>query len=186
MLQASQMGSQTIPLRVDVVQWGPYSCVILAGRLDETFEEPLIAAFNNLLERKRTRVVVDLRKLAYLNSRGVSALLAAVDALREVGGDLKLAGAAPQARLVLERLGVHRILQQFDTPDEAFDAFKVPIQDCLSQGGLDVFVASSRGKVFHSSGCPKLKRLKCVRIHASKKAAREAGLRPCGRCCSAG
>ncbi|HEV3026385.1 MAG TPA: hypothetical protein VG457_02375, partial [Planctomycetota bacterium] len=109
-------------------------------------------------------------------------LIAALDAFREAGGDLKLAGAPPQARLVLERLGVHRIIQQFPTSQEAFKAFEVPIQDYLSQGGLDVFVTAVRGKVFHASGCSRIRRLTSVRIHATKKAARDAGLKACRRC----
>jgi len=170
-------------LRVDVVRWGEHSVMALEGRLDDAFEEKLGAILNRLLEQKQTRVVVDLRKLSYLNSRGVSIFIAAVDQLREAGGDLKIAGAPPQAKLVLERLGVDRLLQQFATPEEALEAFKVPIQDFLSQGGLGVFVAGPRAKTFHASDCAKVKRLKSVKILSSKKAARDAGLSPCSHCC---
>jgi anti-sigma B factor antagonist len=170
-------------LRVDVSERNDLTVIALTGRLDQTLEERLSGIFDHLLEHHRVRVVVDLRDLDFLNSRGVSAFIAAVDDLREAGGDLKLAGAPAQARLVLERLGVDRLLQQFTTVDEAVEAFKVPIQEFLSQGGLDVFVAGPRGKTFHASGCGKVRRLKSVRILPSKKAARDAGLSPCSRCC---
>jgi anti-sigma B factor antagonist len=169
-------------LRVDVVRWRGTSVMVLQGRLDETFEATLVEALGDLLERRRVRVVVDLRKLRYLNSRGVSIFIAAMDRLRDAGGDLKIAGAPPQARLVLERLGVDRLLQQFATSEEAIDAFKVPIQDFLSQGGLGVFVAGPRAKTFHVSDCASVRRLKSLRILSSKKAARDAGLSPCRRC----
>jgi anti-sigma B factor antagonist len=176
------MTSTLAPLRVDVAARGDIRVVTLAGRLDQTFEELLARTFAKLVEQEQVRVIVDLRDLNFLNSRGVSAFIAAVDELRGAGGDLKLAGAPAQSRLVLERLGVDQILQQFDSVDQAVDAFQVPIQDFLSQGGLDVFVAGPRGKTFHSSSCSKAKNLKMVRILTSKKAAREAGLRPCRRC----
>lgn len=169
-------------LGVDVAERGDVRVVKLSGRLDETFERKLAKTLGALLEKNQVRVVVDLGELTYLNSRGVSAFIATVDAVREAGGDLKIAGSPSQARLVLERLGVDRLIQQFGTVDEAAEAFKVPIQDCLSNGALDVFVTTPRGKTFHASGCSKVKRLKSVKILTSKKAARDAGLKPCPRC----
>ena len=169
-------------LGVDVAARGDLRVVKLSGRLDETVEIQLAKTLAKLLEKNQVRVVVDLGGLAYLNSRGVSAFIATLDALREAGGDLKLAGAPAQAKLVLERLGVDRLIQQFETVDEAAEAFKVPIQDCLSDGALEVFVTTPRGKTFHASGCAKVKRLKSVKILTSKKAARDAGLKPCPRC----
>jgi anti-sigma B factor antagonist len=171
-------------LRVDVKERDDLTVVALAGRLDQTLEERLADIFDHLLEQSRMRVVVDLHDLEFPNSRGVSAFIAAVDELREAGGDLKLVGAPAQARVVLERLGVDRLLQQFATVEEAVEAFQVPIQEFLSQGGLDVFVAGPRAKAFHASGCGQVRRLKSVRILSSKKAARDSGLTPCPRCCS--
>jgi methylphosphotriester-DNA--protein-cysteine methyltransferase len=46
-----------------------------------------------------------------------------------------------------------------------------------------VFVAGARAKTFHSSDCAKVKKLKSVKILPSKKAARDAGLKACGKCC---
>jgi anti-sigma B factor antagonist len=176
--------SAAMPLRVDVVSRGEHHVIALDGRLDDTFEALIGGALNELLEQKQVRVVVDLRKLSYLNSRGVSVFIAAVDQLREAGGDLKIAGAPPQAKLVLERLGVDQLLQQFATPEEAIEAFRIPIQEFLSEGGIGTFVAGAKAKTFHASDCPKVKRLKSVLVFVSKQAARVAGLAPCRRCCS--
>jgi len=170
-------------LRLNLRECGDVHVVELAGRLDQTFEQAISEMLARLAEEHRVRVVIDLSRLQYLNSRGVSVFIAAVDQLREAGGDLKLVGAPPQAKLVLERLGVDRILQQFDAVDQAAKAFEVPIREFLSQGGIDVFVVGVRAKTFHSSSCAKVKKLKDVRILASKKEARDGGLRPCARCC---
>lgn len=176
--------SPAAPLQVSVVQRGEHHVLTLEGRLDDTFEALIFDAIEQLLEQKQVRVIVDLRKLSYLNSRGVSVFIAVVDQLREAGGDLKIAGAPPQAKLVLERLGVDRLLQQFATPEEAMDAFRVPIQEFLSEGGIGTFVAGARAMTFHASDCAKVKKLKSVVVFVSKQAARVAGLAPCRRCCS--
>ena len=168
-------------LGVDVAERGDVRVVKLSGRLDE---KKLARTLGALLQKNQVRVVVDLGELTSLNSRGVSAFIATVDALREARGDLKIAGVPSQAKLVLERLGVDRLIQQFGTVDEAVEAFKAPIRDVLSNGALDVFVTTPRGKTFHASGCSKVKRLKSVKILTSKKAARDAGFKPCPRCAS--
>ena len=93
-----------------------------------------------------------------------------------------MVGAPPQASVVLARLGVDRLIQQFETVDRAVDAFQVPIQDFLSGGGLASFVAGVRSKAFHASTCSKVKKLKSVKMFPSKKAARDAGLSPCPKC----
>ena len=169
-------------LRLNVRERGEVRILELTGRLDQTFEEAIARTLQRLVEEKQVRVVADLQRLDYLNSRGVSVFIAVVDDLREAGGDLKLVGAPPQAKLVLERLGVDRLLQQFDTVDEAIAGFEIPIQEFLSQGGLESFVVGVRSKTFHASGCAKVKKLKSVRLLSSKKAARDAGLRPCSKC----
>lgn len=171
------------PLSIHVSERNDLTVIALAGRLDQTLEERLEGIFNQLLEKSRVRVIVDLGDLDFLNSRGVSVFIAAIDDLRAAGGDLKLARVPEQSRVILQRLGVDRLLQQFEAIDEAVRGFDIPIQDFLSQGGLDVFIAAPRGKTFHASGCSKVKRLKSVNILPSKKAARDAGLSPCSRCC---
>jgi len=177
------MGTSTsAALRLQVRERGDVRVVELAGRLDQTFEEAIASTLTDLVEKQFVRVVADLSKLEYLNSRGVSVFIAVVDDLRAAGGDLKMVGAPPQAKLVLERLGVDRLLQQFGTVDEAVAAFDVPIQEFLSEGGLESFVAGVRSKTFHASGCAKVKKLKSVKLFASKKAARDAGFRPCPKC----
>ncbi|HLY73440.1 MAG TPA: STAS domain-containing protein, partial [Planctomycetota bacterium] len=96
----------------------------LSGRLDDTFDEVMTRRLTEILNTRVNRIIVDLSGLRYMNSRGVSAFIAVVDDLRQKGGDLKMAGAKPQAKLVLERLGISLILQHLETVEEAVEAFK--------------------------------------------------------------
>lgn len=170
-------------LRLETLKSDDVHILRISGRLDQTFETAIAEALEKLVDHGQVRVIADLSGLEFLNSRGVSVFIAAVDDLREAGGDLKIAGAPAQAKLVLQRLGIDRLLQQFATVGEAVGAFAVPIQEFLSQGGIDVFVAAEKGKTFHASSCARVKRLKAVQILASKKTARDAGLQPCRSCC---
>lgn len=154
--------------------------ITLVGRLDASLDKGVLDVFEKVRDRGAVNLVADCGGLEYLGSRGVSAFIAILDPLREKGGDLKLARVRPEGALILDRLGVSKVVQRFDTVEAAVAAFATPIQDFLSSGGLDVFVGSA--SVFHASACGSARRLVHFRSFASKKEARDAGLRPCRRC----
>jgi anti-anti-sigma factor len=155
----------------------------LEGRLDNSLDQDFLRNIEALRREGQHRIVVDCGKLAYVNSRGASAFISVVDDLRESKGDLKLASLKPEAAFVLDRLGISKLIQCFETADAAVRAFATPIEDYQSDGGLDIFIASTDGKVFHASGCKSVRSIRTVRSFVSKKEARAADLRPCRRCC---
>lgn len=163
-----------------------FAVVELSGRLDASLDLRLMKEFERLKERGTKDVILDCAGLDYLSSRGVSAFIAGLDDLRGRGGDLKLIRVRPEAALVLDRLGVSHVIQRFETEDAAVRAFATPIEDFLSAGGLEVFMAAGGGGTFHASSCSSVRRIRQPRTFASKKEAREAGLRPCRRCLKAG
>ncbi len=175
--------SLAVGLRITRRKQGEVAVLELSGRLDASLDRHLLQAIESLMEAGERSIVLDCGSLEYLGSRGVSAFIAVIDDLRAQGGDLKLAGVSPQAGLVLDRLGVSKLLQRFATAGEAAAAFAVPIGEFLKDGGLETFVGSEGGTVFHASGCPAVKRIRSVVTYVSRKQARDAGLRPCRTCC---
>jgi anti-sigma B factor antagonist len=169
-------------LRITRRSLGDVAVLELRGRLEGSLERALVREIQGVIDRGGRRVVLDCGGLEFLSSRGVSAFLAVLEDLRAGGGDLKLAWVKPQAAVVLDRLGVSRLIQRFDTAEAAAEAFRIPIAEFLSQGGLDVFVSSPAGRVFHASGCASVRRIGTAVTYPSKKQARDAGLAPCRRC----
>ena len=171
-------------LRVDTRIQEKCAFLYLRGRLDNQFERIVLGAIESVMEQGIFRVVVDCSGLDYLSSRGVSVFIATIDELRAEGGDLKLAAVSDSTALVLDRLGVSTLIQRFSTTGEAMDAFETPIEEYMADGGLDVFVSSPGGKVFHKSACGLAKRIKTMVTYPSKALARRGGLRPCKKCSS--
>ncbi len=179
-------GAGNVPgcaVRVRPVREGGGAVLEISGRLEAPLHPEMRDEIDRLLDRGRHRIIVDCSGLEYLGSRGVSIFIAVIDEVRARGGDLKLAGVRPQAAVVLDRLGVTRLIQVFRSVDEAVRAFEAPIGDYMGKGGLDVFVGSREGRVFHASRCDRARRIGQAVTYPSKKAAREAGRRPCRRCC---
>ena len=174
---------QSPALDVKVENRGALTVLRLKGRLDVPLDRELTKRLDALVQKGRTRLIVDGAGLSYVSSRGVSVFIAMVDELRQRGGDLKLVGVRPQGVLVLDRLGVCKLIQRFASLDEAVAAFETPIEEFLVAGGLDTFVSAPGGKIFHASECAYARRIRWRESHASKKEARNAGLRSCRRCC---
>lgn len=72
------------------------------------------------------KLVLDLSRLQFVDSRGCGAIIACLKHVSAAGGDLKLCGVTPAVRTVLELIRLHRICEFLKTPEEAIQAFHSP------------------------------------------------------------
>lgn len=77
----------------------------------------------DLIEREQTRVVIDLSKIARINSQGIGVLVSCLTLLRDVEGEMKIAGANPNISSHLELLKLYTVLESFPTAEEAVESF---------------------------------------------------------------
>lgn len=68
----------------------------------------------------KSRLVVDLAGVEFMDSSGLGALIGALKTTRQAGGDLRIAGAGEQVSMVLQLSNVDRILTPYETADVAF------------------------------------------------------------------
>lgn len=108
--------------------------VALVGQLDLDTAPLLHATFEQLRARSVTRVVVDLARLTYCDSTGLSALALASKHCVEAGGYLRLAVLNPFALQLVTALGIARTVPIYRSVDAA----------CA--GDLDGLVAVPRGE----------------------------------------
>jgi len=71
----------------------------------------------------RKELVLDLRRLRFVDSSGMGAILSCLRQLSAKGGDLKLCGMSRQVRTVFELVRMHRIFDIHPTQEEAVRAF---------------------------------------------------------------
>jgi anti-sigma B factor antagonist len=67
--------------------------------------------------------VLNLGKLRFVDSTGMGAFLSCLRTVNAKGGDLKLCCMSKSVRTILELVRMHRMLDMFDTSDEAVRAF---------------------------------------------------------------
>jgi anti-sigma B factor antagonist len=94
--------------------------VTLSGRLVFGKEvERLESVVKDLVQHGNKRVVFDAGGLEYADSSGIGTLVACLTQVRNSGGDLRLAGANPRIRRLLNMTGVDKLITLCPTLAEA-------------------------------------------------------------------
>lgn len=93
--------------------------------LDTAFVQEFAADVGPLLTDK-PKVVIDMKRLLFIDSSGVGALVSAITAARKAGGDIKLANVPAQVRGVFDVVRLDKLFTAYASIDEAVAAFVNP------------------------------------------------------------
>lgn len=104
-----------------VEEVSPDLAIIRAGsRLNMVSAPELRATVEKAVASGSNRVVVDLSGTEFMDSSGLGALIGALKIARAAGGDLRIAAAGEQVRMVLQLSNMDRILRPHDDPESAY------------------------------------------------------------------
>jgi len=73
----------------------------------------------------KAKIILDLGQVQFIDSTGCGAILSYLRQLNPVGADLKLCSVTKPVRSLFELVRMHRILDIFNTRDEALKSFKL-------------------------------------------------------------
>lgn len=93
----------------------------LEGRLNMVSTAALREAVHGVVDGGSSRVAIDLSGVEFVDSSGLGALVSGLKTARQAGGDLRIAGANEQVRLVLGLTNLQRVLTPFATVEDAYD-----------------------------------------------------------------
>lgn len=93
------------------------------GRLDMQSAGELRQELSRLAERGRDRLVLDLDGVRFMDSSGLGAIISGLKAARQAGGDLRIARANEQVRLVLQLTSLDQVLPPYASVEEASHGF---------------------------------------------------------------
>lgn len=112
-----------MPLTVDEVD--RVTVIHITEKFIDALNAPALKNEIQSLFKPKMQVVLDLSRVEFLDSSGMGAILAAMRQLTGMGGALKLAGVSKPVRTLFELVRFHRILDIFETTDEAVKAFNL-------------------------------------------------------------
>jgi anti-sigma B factor antagonist len=110
-------------MQVLVETFGDVAVVALhAEQLDATNADDFVHEIEPIL-REHNKVVLDLGRVNFVDSRGCGAILSCLRRLTEHQGDLKLCKVNRPVRIVFDLIRLHKICTITDTKDQAVSAF---------------------------------------------------------------
>ena len=96
------------------------SLIILEGRLDQTQTPQLEAELTRLLEEDgRTKFIIDLNQVSYINSGGLRCLVGSWRKARQLEGNLVLCGLSNRLLEIFAMVGFDKVFQIVKDVDEA-------------------------------------------------------------------
>ena len=103
---------------------GNLTVLDLKGRIDWGDKELTLAArVEALLGQQRSRIVVNLEGVPFIDTKGIAELVASHVTAKKRGGQLKLARPQKHAREVLSVTKLDTVLEIFSSEQEALSSF---------------------------------------------------------------
>lgn len=101
------------------------SAVVLhaTGRLNLTNATDLKAVLASEVADGRSRLVLDLGGVDFIDSSGLGAVISGLKVARQAGGDLKIAAAGEQVRTVLKLTNLDRVLRPHASVEDALSGW---------------------------------------------------------------
>ncbi len=113
-------------LEIGVRDAGGITVLDLKGALVAgTGVEAFSRRFKQLVAEQRVKILLNLRDVSVIDSRGVGELVASFSSLKRSGGALKLVSPSKFVREVLQITRIGTIIDVFDTEEAALKAFAV-------------------------------------------------------------
>jgi anti-anti-sigma factor len=98
--------------------------VALAARIDSFAIEELYEGFEQVKKTGKRNVVLMMRDLEYINSRGIATLISFFKWAKEEGRSVKLAQVPKNIMSLLTLLGIEKLTSIYDTLPEAIESFE--------------------------------------------------------------
>ncbi|WP_066520123.1 STAS domain-containing protein [Curtobacterium ammoniigenes] len=89
------------------------------GRLNMVSAPAFRETLSSVVANGRSRVVVDLAGVEFMDSSGLGALVGCLKTARQAGGDLRIARPSEQVQMVLRLSNIDRILRPYPTVEAA-------------------------------------------------------------------
>lgn len=95
----------------------------IIGQLDAFTTPEIKVEFKTLTDDRHYKLALNFEKVDYVNSTGIGAVLAVAQQVRKRKGDLKIFSMKPDIRKVFDLVGASKILDIFETEQEALNSF---------------------------------------------------------------
>jgi len=119
LMQGIKISVSYVGARLDI------AFITILGYVDTTTCRELTKVIQDITEQKRYQIIADLGGVTYVSSAGWGVFVGEIKNIRERGGDLKIVQMTSEVFEVFEMLEFDRILNYYDSIEEAIDEFDI-------------------------------------------------------------
>lgn len=112
-------------MMVGLIRKGDVYIVAARGAYDRKMAAEIEAKVFDLLHRGLTKIILDLKRVKGILSRGVHSLIEINDRIKELEGTMKLAGLRRDVKFVLEFAKLNEVFEIFPDQDSALKSFRM-------------------------------------------------------------
>ena len=109
-------------LTVETQRVGDVGIITATGEVDMTTARLLRDAVREVMREEAVHLILDVRKVDYMDSTGMSVIMTARKLTSEVHGKVYLITRPGEAARALELVKTHHLVEMADTPEEALQA----------------------------------------------------------------
>ena len=124
-------------LRITITEEKDTVIMAPAGRIDSFSVEELQEGFEQVKETGKSNIILLLRDLEYINSRGIGAFLSFFKWIKDVGGVVRLAEVPPNIMELLNLLGLEGLAKVYPTLPRAVEnsGVEIPTREVYARSG---------------------------------------------------
>lgn len=100
----------------------PQNVLPLHGEIDLNVSPEIALTFNEMVQTRPPRVVVDLTDVTYIDSSGLAVLIVGMQQVKEYGGKFALVGLQDDVRSILETARLDQLFPTYSCVDAALEA----------------------------------------------------------------
>jgi anti-sigma B factor antagonist len=149
-MQGIQIQVHDVGSRLDI------SLISVSGYIDTTTCQEMAKIIQELMKQNKAQIIVDLGRVTYISSAGWGVFVGEIKNVREKGGDLKFVQMGPEVFEVFEMLEFNKILNFYESVEEAIDEFDLLRGIDITQINEENLKASTRSPVILSAEKPTL------------------------------
>jgi len=116
-MQGIKIGVRKVGAKFDII------LLAISGYVDTTTCQELTRTVQELTQEGNIQFITDLGSVTYISSAGWGVFMGEIKGIREQGGDIKVVHMNPEVFEVFEMLEFNRILNYYDSVEEAINEF---------------------------------------------------------------
>ncbi|MFQ5683651.1 MAG: STAS domain-containing protein [Candidatus Binatia bacterium] len=99
------------------------SVIAITGDIDFREMIRIKDVIGSLIEKERLKVVLNLKAVDHINYLSIGVLVERLQILKNLNGDLKLAGMSPYLRDIFRVVGMDQFFEQYTSLEDAIESF---------------------------------------------------------------